>query len=128
MSQDALSEEQFEGHLYHGTVEHVRGAVTPLASRKGGRATFPSDTDPEYAYATKKPEDAWNYAEKAWHASDRGHPRVFKVKPRGPVEKDPAFGEHGSRSNYEGDVRSKHGFDVVSEEQMPEHMGTPEEW
>jgi hypothetical protein len=54
---------------------------------------------------------------------------VFRVKPTGPVEKDPQTDEQGNRrGNWEHDVRSKHPMQVVGEEPMPEHMGEPEDW
>jgi hypothetical protein len=116
---------------YHGTAKVPSWQPTEITPQTGrrGKPTFPHDTDPDYAYATKDPANAWNYAEKAWHSTTVGHPRVFRVKPRGPVEKDPQRDERGElRNNWEGDVRSRHGFDVVGEEPMPEDMGEPEDW
>jgi hypothetical protein len=130
MSQDALNEEQFEGHLYHGTVARpdIAGGVTPVASSKWRKVNF-GETDPEYAYATSNLADAWHYAELAWGTHAHGHPRVFRVKARGPIEKDPSLGPEGrSRGGFEHDVRSRHGFDVLGEEEMPKQMGRPEEW
>jgi hypothetical protein len=128
MSQEALNEEQFEGHLYHGTATNPSTHIHPQSQKSWIKPTFPSDTDPDYTYATRHAADAWSYAEKAWHSRDTGVPRVFRVRPTGPVEKDPAFGQHGSRSNYAGDVRSKHPMEILGEEEMPERMGKPEEW
>ena len=121
MSHRVLNPEQF---YYHGTVAHLPEEVTP-----GRKPIFPSDTEHGYVYATPHKSSAWNYAEKAWHATDYGHPRVYKVSATGPMEVDPRRNVHEQlRSNYEGDVRSRHPLKVVSEEEMPEHMGRPEDW
>lgn len=114
--------------LFHGTVAPLKegDVVHPAGS---GRATFPHETDRRYAYATQKPGDAWDYAEKAWSAGDSGIPHVYRVEPLGRVSKDPLVDKAGrSRGNFMGDRRSKHGFRVVGEEPMPEHMGDPEDW
>ncbi len=113
---------------YHGTVEEDLDDVQP-ASQHGGRVTFRSDTDPDYAYVTTKPGDAWSYAEKAWHSSSNGVPRVYRVRATGPVEPDEFYQASGRpRSIYEHDMRSRHPFEVQEELPMPESMGDPEEW
>lgn len=94
--------------------------------------TFPSDTDKNYAYATTNPDDAWDYADKAWNSTDSGRPRVYEVKPIGGmrhVEEDPRARSDGSpRFNNANDYRSRKGWQVVRELPMPEHRGDPEEW
>lgn len=113
---------------YHGTVDEDLDDIQP-ANQHGGRVTFRSDTDPDYAYVTTNPRDAWNYAEKAWHSTGYGVPRVYRVRATGPVEVDPSHDEHGhSRSNYENDWRSRHPFEVQEELPMPEEMGEQEDW
>jgi|JI10StandDraft_1071094.scaffolds.fasta_scaffold549906_1 hypothetical protein len=115
-------------HFYHGTTEHFAPGDTVLpASQHGGRVTFHSDTSPDQAYATESPDDAWDYAElsHAWKVNDSRPPfpvpRVYKVAPVGQYETDPT-------GKWDGDRRSSAGWRVVSEEQMPEHMGPPEDW
>lgn len=114
---------------YHGTTVPDVTHILP-ADQHGGHVTFPHDTSPSHAYATTNEDDAWDYAEKAFHAADRGHPRVYRVEPMGHVEKDPEEDEHGNWRNgvNRGDVRSPHGFKVLHEVPMPEHLGTPEDW
>lgn len=103
--------------------------IEPAARRPWAKPTFPSDTDPSFAYATPHEDDAWNYAEKAWHSTSHGRPRVFQVESLGDHEEDPAFDQHGrSRSNFTDDRRSQQGWRVLREMPMPEHMGTPEDW
>lgn len=115
--------------FYHGTTVEGVTHILP-ASKHRGHVTFPHDTDREHAYASTKEGDAWDYAEKAWHASGTGVPRVYKVHPMGPHEKDPQVDERGDWRGgvNESDVRSKHGFAVLHEVPMPEHMGDPEDW
>jgi hypothetical protein len=123
-AEDNLNPAQF---YYHGTTTEGLGNVQP-AAKHGGSVAFPHDTDKNYAYATPNEDDAWHYAEKTWNATASGIPRVYKVQPSGPVEPDPQYGPHGSRGNFESDVRSRHQFKVIGEIPMPEHMGEPEEW
>ena len=120
------------GDLYHGTTQTFRVGdhITP-AVQHGGEVAFPHTTSREHAYATSDPSNAWHYAETAWNNADAGgtHPKVYRVRPLGPVEDDPTHTPSGeSRGTFTGDVRSKHGFEVVGEEPMPEHMGEPEDW
>lgn len=116
--------------LYHGTVREDLDIIEP-ASAHGGPRTFEhtADGDPGYAYATPSLSDAWAYAEKAWHASGTGIPRVYRVEPLGDVEPDPQEDAYGrSRGNCEADVRSRDGFTVVEEMPFPEAFGDPEDW
>lgn len=114
---------------YHGTTVPDVTHILP-ADQHGKHVTFPHDTSRAHAYATTSEDDAWDYAEKAYHAADRGHPRVYRVEPMGHVEKDPTEDERGNwRCGVNsGDVRSPHGFKVLHEMPMPESMGTPEDW
>lgn len=111
--------------LYHGTAaDRALTEITPLSDRhphlrvperseyKGGNGTY---SDPGFAYATADPDDAWHWAQEAWHKNPRGIPRVFRVRGRGPMEPDPNFSHHDNPQQ----VRSRHGFDVVGEEPMP---------
>lgn len=114
--------------LYHGTVREDLDDIIPAAEHCRG-VIFASDTDPKYAYATPSLSDAWTYAEKAWHASGTGIPRVYRVEPLGDVEPDPQEDAYGrSRGNCEADVRSRDGFTVVEEMPFPEAFGDPEDW
>lgn len=120
-----------EEHFFHGTTEHLRPGdkILPVGQLRGKKPTFPHDTSREHAYATPHESSAWHYAEMSWHATDRGVPRVYQVTPLGDHEPDPTHDQHGRyRNNREGDRRSRAGWKVVSERQMPEHMGTPDEW
>jgi hypothetical protein len=117
------------GALYHGTTRENLTAVTPAAEH-GGHVSFQHDTDVAYAYATPNLADAWIYAEKAWHASSSGIPRVYRVEAVGDVEPDPQERADGShRGNYEADVRSRAGFTVVEEMPWPDYfIGSPGDW
>lgn len=104
--------------LYHGTTAEDLDAIHPNHGTSGnfGAATH----EPGYAYATGL-KSAWHYATRA---ADHygGTPHVYEVNPRGPIEEDPMYQNGYSRGNNADDVRSKHGFDVVGEEEMPEHL------
>ena len=119
---EAVKVAQQEGHaedrvLYHGTcTDRPLEEITPLSQR--GRRSRVSDSDPDYAYATSDPDDAWHWAEEAWHKASTGIPRVFRVRSRGPVETDPNFSHHDNPAQ----VRSRHGFDVLGEEPMPHDL------
>lgn len=108
--------------FYHGTTaEGDLDQILP-ASQSGAGVIYQHQTDPDYAYATTNKNDAWHWAEMAHHNTG-GHPRVFKVRRRGPVEPDVPYDRSGnSRSISDTDVRSRHGFDVIGEEPMPRHM------
>lgn len=119
--------------FYHGTtVSHVTH-ILPADQHKQ-QITFPSDTDTSYAYASTKPDDAWDYAKKSWENDDEVNrrPRVYEVRPVGGnrhVEEDPQYDENGKhRFNLSNDFRSKKGWKVVREVPMPEYMGDPEDW
>lgn len=118
------------GPLYHGTVRDGLDDILPAAAHCGPRTfAYTADGDPAYAYATPNLSDAWAYAEKAWHASGDGIPRVYRIEALGDVESDPQEDVHGrQRGNYADDVRSRHGFAVVEEMPMPDDMGDPEDW
>lgn len=118
--------------FYHGTTVANVTHILP-ANQHGGQVVFPDVTDKDYAYASTKPEDAWDYAEKAWNNDDEGRrPRVYEVRPMGGmkhVEEDPQHDAQGNhRFNNLNDFRSKKGWKVVREVAMPESMGDPEEW
>lgn len=113
-------------NFFHGTTSHLSlgDVIEP-----GRAATFPHDTDPRYSYATTDATTAWDYAEKAWHATDKGAPRVYRVEPMGRHSKDPQVDRSGRmRGNHPTDRRSRSGWKVVGEEEMPESMGKPEDW
>ena len=115
--------------FFHGTVAHLSPGDVIQPVGDAIRATFRSDTDPRFAYATTDHDNAWDYAEKAFHASDRGTPRVYRVSPVGRHSKDPEVGRDGSRrGNHPTDRRSKSGWKVIEEVPMPENMGRPEDW
>ncbi|GAA1978661.1 NAD(+)--rifampin ADP-ribosyltransferase [Kitasatospora viridis] len=98
---------------YHGTTAEDLEHVHPNHGSNGNFGRFTHEAG--YAYATGK-ENAWHYAERAAGAYG-GTPHVYEVSPRGPVEEDPRYDQHGnSRGNFADDVRSKHGFTVVGEE------------
>ena len=120
------------GEYFHGTTQTFKPGdhITP-ASQHGKGVAFPNMTSREHAYATPDESTAWHYAEAAWNNADIGgtHPKVYRVKPLGHTEDDPTHDQYGaSRGTFTGDVRSKHGFEVVGEQPMPEHMGKPEDW
>jgi hypothetical protein len=110
---------------YHGTTVPNVTHILP-AGAHGQGVTFRSDTDSGYAYATTSHQDAWRYAEKASDIRGGGRPRVYQVRPIGGhqnVEEDPSRDAHGNlRGNYENDHRSRHGFEVVREMKMPQHI------
>lgn len=108
---------------YHGTTVEDLERVHPNHGFSGnfGRGTH----EPGYAYATSR-HTAETYADRATDAYG-GRSHVYEVSPRGPVEKDPERDAHGNlRGNYQDDVRSRHGFDVVGEEDLG-HEEEPED-
>ncbi len=113
--------------FFHGTTEHLEPG--DVVAPGGGPLKFPQETNRRYAYATPSEDNAWNYAEKAFHASDSGHPRVYQVEPLGRHTRDPEYDRGGnSRGNFRDDRRSKAGWKVVGERKMPESMGNPDDW
>lgn len=120
------------GTLYHGTArEGLIGKTILPVDVTGMPATFPSDTDRGYAYATVEPSTAWHYAELAWNAASVGIPRVYEVAPvdGADVEDDPTHDARGnSRGNFPDDRRSRAGFLVIRELPMPDDMGDPDDW
>ena len=131
--------EREPAELFHGTVWHFEPGdhILPAEQHKR-KTTFPSETDPSYAYATGREDYAWDYAEKAHNSHFQPgmkiHPRVYRVKPLGDVEKDPEQypDDHPLagkfRGNWTTDRRSRQGFEVLHEMPIPEHMGEPEDW
>jgi GNAT superfamily N-acetyltransferase len=117
---------------YHGT---TTGDVTHIlpASKHHSGVVFPSDTDHDYAYASLDKDAAWSYAEKA-HYVTGGKPRVYQVRPmhgdHSHVEEDPQWDDTRNqfRGNYEGDRRSKVGFEVVRELKTPRHIHESFDW
>jgi GNAT superfamily N-acetyltransferase len=118
---------------YHGTT--VEDVTHVLPANQHGQGAVHGETDRNYAYATPKLEDAWDYAQKAWDNSMGGRrPRVYQVRPIGGhqhVEEDPQYSEGAHphlRGNNENDMRSKKGFEVVREMAWPKHMGDPKNY
>jgi hypothetical protein len=101
MSQRALNEEQFEGHLYHGTSAGLGAGETVLPSEHTGKETNWPMSDPGAAYATTNMRIAGGYG-----------PRVYRVRPLGKTEPDYYFPQHS--------VKSEHGFKI--EEEVPSHV------
>lgn len=116
---------------YHGTTVPNVTHILP-ATAHGGGLVFPQETSPEHAYATTDLGTAWTYAQKASDVRGGMRPRVYQVRPIGGhqhVEDDPHFDAAGTnRGNYAGDKRSKRGFEVVRELQMPRDVGHPDNW
>lgn len=106
--------------FFHGTTAHLfpGDVIEP-----GRRSNYVQISDPRYAYATTNRQDAEHYAEVAYHASDTGSPRVYQVEPLGRHSKDPLVDRQGnSRGNFDSDRRSKDGWEVVGEMELPEHL------
>jgi hypothetical protein len=117
---------EHSGPWYHGTtVPNLRHVLPVNQHRK--RVSWPEDTSHEHAYATSDEDDAWEYAQAAWHDGG-GRPRVYEVHPKGHVEQDPSTRPDGSsRGDHERDYRSKDGFNVVRELPFP-HDWRREDW
>lgn len=117
---EQISEQLAPGQVYyHGTVEPGLTRIEP--GRVHGRQIFPNISDPDFAYANPELSAAYHYAELAYHATDYGRPRVYKVRATGPVEDDPTHDAHGrSRSTMPGDIRSRHAFVVIEELPPPD--------
>ena len=117
---------------YHGTTTADVTHILP-AARHGQGVMFRSDTSHEHAYASLDKDAAWSYAEKA-HYVTGGKPRVYQVRPmhgdHSHVEEDPMWDDvrGHSRGNYEGDRRSKVGFEVVRELKTPRHIHENFDW
>jgi GNAT superfamily N-acetyltransferase len=117
---------------YHGTTAEDVTHVLP-ANRHGQGVTFNSDTSPEHAYASLDKGAAWHYAEMA-HYVTGNKPRVYQVRPIGGdhshVEQDPTWDDirDQPRGNYQGDQRSKVGFEVVRELKTPRHIHDAFDW
>lgn len=117
---------------FHGTTAEDVTHVLPANRHRGG-VMFPSDTDHDYAYASLDKDAAWSYAEKA-HYVTGGKPRVYQVRPlhgdHSHVEDDPTWDDarNMGRGNYEGDRRSKVGFEVVRELKTPRHIHENYDW
>ncbi len=117
--------------FYHGTVGDPDvdelDEIQP-ADVHGRGVSHPAMTDTGYAYAASSERSAWYYAELAWNnrvGSDREVPRVFRVRATGPVEEDPFYDEQGrSRSVNDGDVRSRHPFEILDELPTPDQFIT----
>lgn len=131
---DAEPEKPKRRVYYHGTTVEDVTHVMP-ASHHGQGVVFPGETDKDYAYATPKLGDAWDYAQKAWdHTGGGRRPRVYQVRPIGGhqhVEKDPQYTGGSNpmlRGNNASDVRSKKGFEVVKEMAWPKHMGDQKDY
>jgi hypothetical protein len=117
---------------YHGTTEEDLEQVHP---NHGSRGTFGNNGgihEPGYAYATSR-SSAEHYADRAAEMRDGARPHVYQVEPKGPVEKDPTYDVHGNhRGNFTDDVRSKHGFTVMGEEDLghddPDEYEDEDDW
>jgi hypothetical protein len=100
--------------FYHGTSlgfpddEEPPERVVPQRENR----FYPGMHTGEHAYATTSPDSAWAYAERAWNWRHSDQPRVLRVRPTGPFEKDPEESGHG--------VRSVHPWEVTGEEEIPE--------
>lgn len=103
--------------LYHGTTAEDLEEVHPNHGTTGNFGNNLGIHEPGYAYATSR-NTAEHYANTA-SMTHGGRAHVYEVSPKGPVERDPDRDVHGnSRGNYADDVRSKHGFSVVGEEDL----------
>jgi hypothetical protein len=113
---------------YHGTTEEDLDQVYP---NHGTRGTFGNNGgihEPGYAYATSR-KWAEHYADRAAEMRDGVRPHVYQVEPKGPVEDDPSRDVHGNlRGNFAEDMRSKHGFQVVGEEDLGHDDNYEDEW
>lgn len=102
---------------YHGTTVSDLERVHPNYGTRGNFGNNLGIHEPGYAYATSR-SSAEHYADMA-ALTHGGRAHVYEVSPRGPVEKDPQYDQHGNhRGNNADDIRSKHGFDVVGEEDL----------
>lgn len=113
--------------LYHGTTVEDLEEVKPNHGTRGMHGNNGMIHEPGYAYATDR-DSAESYADSV-AMTHGGRPRVYQVSPLGPIEKDPTYDAHGNhRANYAADVRSKHGFQVVGEEDLGHDDDYEDEW
>lgn len=104
---------------YHGTTSEGLDEIHP---NPGATGTFgPGTHSPGHAYLTPNKEDAWNYATRAADMNG-GKPRMYEVKPTGPVEEDPRFENGFNRGNFTDDLRTKHPLKVVREHKPPKDI------
>lgn len=100
--------------LYHGTAydDDLEDIQPGARSATHG----PGTADPSYAYATKSPHSAWQYAEDRAERHG-GTPTVYRVTPHKPkdLEEDPYYSGGNNRGTREGDMRSKSGFQVLDQ-------------
>jgi hypothetical protein len=102
---------------YHGTTAEDLQEVHPNHGSRGNFGNNGGIHEPGYAYATGR-GSAEHYADTA-AMTHGGRAHVYEVSPKGPVEVDPKYDAHGNnRGNQEDDVRSKHGFQVINEEDL----------
>jgi len=102
---------------WHGTTAEDLERVDPNHSTRGNFGNNLGVHEPGYAYATSR-SSAEHYANMA-ALTHGGRAHVYEVSPRGPVEEDPKIDKGGNwRGVNEDDVRSKHGFDVIGEEDL----------
>jgi hypothetical protein len=103
--------------FFHGTTSNFEPGdeILPPSRRTPDIKPLYDETDPEAAYASTTPEQAWFWAESAGDRTrDRGaRPRVFGVEPLGKVLPD-------LHSLSDDDVRSREGWRVLGEIPMPE--------
>lgn len=105
---------------WHGTTVKDLEQVHPNHGTRGNFGNNLGIHEPGYAYATSR-SSAEHYANQA-AMTHGGRPRVYEVHPNGPVEKDPLYDGNGNhRGNNDDDVRSRHGFTVVGEEDLGHH-------
>jgi hypothetical protein len=127
-----LRPEQF----FHGTTRPNLTEITPADRHPTWmKPVFENETDRGHAYATTDESNAWHYAQLAHNTAvhrSRGGPfpvpRVYQVEPMGEHETDPEYDGDRHRGNFSTDRRSRHGWRVVREMPMPEHMGEPDDW
>lgn len=122
---------------YHGTSVPDVTHILP-ASKHKGEVTYEGTTSIHHAYATPHVEEAWEYAQESFGGSKPGRPRrprVYKVRAIGGdhhVEDDPEYETVKSpidgrtfqswRGTRPDDKRSKVGFEVLGEEEVPDHV------
>jgi hypothetical protein len=111
--------------FFHGTTSgfNPNDEILPPSMRSSDIKPLYDETEPDAAYASRSPEQAWFWAESAWHKAqhDNPRPRVYGVEPLGKVLDD-------LHSLSDEDVRTREGWRVLGEVPMPKDLGTPEEW